>query len=72
MSTTIVTSWATDIAQLGPIYPFVGTEILMYILGLIFWISFHVIQLRKENQAFKEQVEKFGDDKHLQRAVKPQ
>jgi|TARA_B110000093_G_C12798595_1_gene337794 hypothetical protein len=70
MSTTIVTTWATDLSQLGPIYPFVGSEVLMFILGLIFWISFHVIQIRKENQTFKEQIERFGDKQRLQQVVK--
>jgi hypothetical protein len=70
MSTTIVTTWATDLSQLGPIYPVVGSEVLMFILGLIFWISFHVIQIRKENQTFKEQIERFGDKQRLQQVVK--
>ena len=39
MSTTIVETWATDISALGPIYPFVGGEVLFWLLGLIFWIS---------------------------------
>jgi hypothetical protein len=43
---------------------------LMFILGLIFWISFHVIQIRKENQTFKEQIERFGDKQRLQQVVK--
>jgi len=71
MSTTIVTTWATDISQLGPIYPFVGSEFLMFIVAVVFWIGFHIIQFRKENEAFKEQIAKFADAKHLEKAVKP-
>lgn len=49
MSTTIVETWVgTDIAALGPIYPMVGTEIVLVIVGVAAWIAFHVIQARIE------------------------
>lgn len=48
-STTIVESWSgADLAQLGPIYPFVGSEFLLWILGLAFWIGFHILGTRVE------------------------
>lgn len=50
MSTTNVTSWATDIAELGAIYPFVGSEGLMVFLGVVAWIGWHVWQIRHERQ----------------------
>ena len=55
MSTTIVTSWATDLSQLGPVYPFVGSEFLLWILGLVFWLGFHVIQTRAESRALEKE-----------------
>ena len=55
MSTTIVETWSgTDLSQLGPIYPFVGSEFLLWILGLIFWIGFHVLQARIEKKELAE------------------
>lgn len=48
MSTTIVETWATDISQLGPIYPFAGSEVILWIIGLACWIGFHVVQSRQE------------------------
>jgi len=51
MSTTIVESWSgADLSQLGPIYPFVGWEVTLFIAGLIFWLGFHIIQIRIENK----------------------
>lgn len=45
MSTTIVETWSgADLSALGPIYPFVGTEMILFIIGLIFWLAFHFIQ----------------------------
>ena len=54
MSTTIVTNWATNIAELGPIYPFVGYEIFLVGLGIAFWIGFHCIQMKRETKRWRE------------------
>ena len=49
MSTNGMESWAVDLKDLGAIYPFQGSEVLMVIVGLVFWIGWHVIQIRQEN-----------------------
>jgi hypothetical protein len=57
-STTAVDSWqGVDLLTLGPIYPFVGSEFLMWIVGLVFWIGFHVIGTRIENRELKADAE---------------
>ncbi len=48
MSTNGMTSWAVDLADIGAIYPFQGTEFLMVIAGVAFWIIWHVLQFRTE------------------------
>jgi len=48
MSTNGMSSWAVDLADVGAVYPFQGSEFLMFILGLVFWIGWHVMQLRSE------------------------
>jgi hypothetical protein len=49
MSTNGLTSWAVDLKDVGAIYPFQGTEMLLVIVGLVFWIGWHIIQTRQEN-----------------------
>jgi hypothetical protein len=49
MSTNGMTSWAVDLKDVGAIYPFQGSEVLLVIIGLIFWIGWHIIQTRQEN-----------------------
>jgi hypothetical protein len=45
MSTTAVETWAgADLSQIGPIYPMVGTEMILVIVGVLFWLAFHVLQ----------------------------
>ena len=47
-STNGMTSWAVDLKDVAAIYPFQGSEFIMFILGLIFWIGWHILQLRVE------------------------
>lgn len=54
MSTTMVDSWAVDLANVGPVYPFVGTEVIWVILGVAFWIGWHVWQIKFETSAYDE------------------
>ena len=49
MSTNGMTSWAVDLKDVGAIYPFQGWEVVLVILGFIFWIGWHIIQTRQES-----------------------
>jgi len=49
MSTNGMTSWAVDLKDVGAIYPFQGSETVLVILGLAFWIGWHIWQIRNEN-----------------------
>lgn len=69
MATTEVTSWAVDLSTLGPIYPFVGSEMLWFLLGLAFWIGFHVWQMRAESRAFKEDMSKLRTPADIEAAL---
>lgn len=64
MSTNGITSWAVDLEGIGAVYPFQGWEVLMVILGLIFWIGFHVLQIRNEQREFTHEL-KADPDGHL-------
>jgi len=44
-----MTSWAVDLKDVGAIYPFQGTEVLLVILGLAFWIGWHILQTKQES-----------------------
>jgi hypothetical protein len=49
MSTNGMESWAVDLKDVGAIYPFQGAEVVMVIIGLVFWIGWHILQIRQEN-----------------------
>ncbi len=49
------------IADLGPLYPFVGGEFMLFLLGLVSWHDWHSWQIRSENQTVAENLEKLRD-----------
>jgi hypothetical protein len=56
MSTNGMTSWAVDLANVGAIYPFQGTEVALVIVGVVFWVVWHIIQIRQENAEIAEEM----------------
>jgi hypothetical protein len=64
MSTNGLTSWAVDLKDVGAIYPFQGTEVALVILGFVFWIGWHIIQMRQENAEIEKEQrsDERGDD----------
>ena len=70
MATTGIDSWAVDLADIGAVYPFQGTEVIMVIIGVALWIIWHVWQIRFENRTFEEESAKLRDPTVLERAMR--
>jgi hypothetical protein len=70
MSTGNFENWDGDILQIGPIYPFVGWEVLMVILCVIFWVGWHVLQIRMENRELEERASELRKGDNLDKAMK--
>jgi len=69
MSTGSFESWAGTISDIGPIYPFVGSEGLLAIAGLVFWVWWHFKQTKIENQIHEDELKRFGDKESLLKIV---
>lgn len=68
MSTTQVETWTgADLSQIGPLYPMVGTEMMLFIIGLVFWLLFHIMQGRIEKKEFEEDEALARSPERLQR-----
>ena len=65
-----IQSWAVDLATIGPIYPMVGTEFILWILGMAFWIYWHVWQGRHEKRTYDEDMEHLDTPEKLEKAMK--
>ena len=69
MSTNGMTSWAVDLKDVGAIYPFQGLEVLMLILGLVFWIGWHILQARMENTELSHEMDADPEGDEARRAI---
>jgi hypothetical protein len=67
---TGIESWNMNLLEIGPMYPFPGTEFLWVLLGLATWIIWHIMQFRAENRTYAEEEKKFSDKVELQRAMR--
>ncbi len=60
MTTGNFQDWTGAISEIGPIYPFVGTEVLRWILGVVFWIGWHVWNVSTERRAWEKELQRYG------------
>jgi len=63
-----MTSWAVDLKDVGAIYPFQGTETLLVVLGVAFWIGWHIWQIRHENAELAAEKARASGDR-LRKAI---
>ncbi|MCY4446043.1 MAG: hypothetical protein OXC02_06260 [Rhodobacteraceae bacterium] len=67
--TTGISSWALDLAGVGAIYPFQGLEFLFLIIGLVFWIWWHIVCFKMELNRQEEKIKKYGNSKSIKKAI---
>ena len=63
MSTGSFADWAGSIGDIGPIYPFVGIEGFLVLAGVVFWVLWHIVQIRREQQRLKAEDKEFRSGK---------
>jgi len=69
MQTGNFTDWSGNMFDIGPLYPFVGWEVPMVILCAIFWIGWHYLQIRMENQRHDAEALSLRQGDNLQKAL---
>ena len=72
MATTMVDSWAVDLATIGPIYPWVGSEVILWVLGIAFWIGWHIWQGRFESRTYREDLQRLNTSDKIEHAMRDQ
>ena len=70
MTTGQIDSFAGTITDIGPMYPFVGTEVLMVIVGVAFWVIWHILQTKMENRIYEEDMQEYGDQLSMTNILK--
>ena len=69
MNTGLIDNWNGNIADIGPIYPFMGWEVPMVIICLIFWIGWHYLQMRMESRTLDDKARQLREGTNLLQAV---
>lgn len=69
MNTGMIDNWDGSMMDIGPIYPFVGWEVPMVILCVIFWIGWHIWQIKMENRLLDEEARNLRQPGNLQKAL---
>jgi hypothetical protein len=64
-----VANWSGNIADIGPLYPMVGSEGLLVVIGFVFWIGWHIWQFRMENANYHDDVETMKQNGNFHRAL---
>ena len=60
---TGVESWSAEsLAKMDAIYPFVGSEVLLTIVGVVIWIGWQIWQIKFENNSYDEQTSQLQGD----------
>lgn len=70
MSTGMVENWTGDILQIGPLYPFVGSEMILVIVGVVCWIGWHIWQWRMEAHNYHDDMKTLKQGDNLARALR--
>ena len=69
MNTGMLSNWDGNMFDIGPIYPFVGWEVPMVIVGYIFWIGWHYMQMRAENRQLEHEARRLRQGGDLQKLL---
>jgi hypothetical protein len=64
-----IESWAVDLTTIGPAYPMLGSEFILFIIGLVCWIGWHVIQIRNENEIYAEDLKKLDTPEKVKQVM---
>jgi hypothetical protein len=61
--------WDGNVLDLGPLYPFVGSEVLMVVVLVVLWVGWHIAQMVSENRNLENRVRHLRQSGELQKAV---
>lgn len=64
-----LSSWAIDLEGAGAVYPFQGLEWFFVLVGVVFWIAFHVLQIRQERQEWEHHIAPAVEAEHTREAI---
>jgi len=65
-----VGNWQGNIADIGPLYPMVGSEGILTIILIVFWIGWHIVQFRMENRNYEDDLKTLKQNDNMTKALR--
>ena len=62
-------TWAVDLADVGAVYPWLGTEVIMVIVAILAWLIWHFVQIRNEEDEYAEDIKLHGSKESILKAL---
>jgi hypothetical protein len=66
---TGIESWNVDLMGIGPMYPFVGSEVWLAIVGVLSWLIWHFIQAKVEAKEVAAEQAEYAKSGALNKAL---
>ena len=56
--TSTIESWAGNPLELGPMYPWLGSEVVLFLVSLALWLCWMVWHIKTEGDAYSEEAKR--------------
>ena len=67
--TTGIENWLGSMADLGPLYPFAGSEFVLWIIGVALWLVWQISCTRAESRQYQEEIDRHGGKQSLEDTI---
>ncbi len=61
MRTGLIETWAGNPADVGPMYPFVGSEVPLFVVCIVLWIAYTIWQIKHENATYAAELDQLAE-----------
>ena len=62
MHTGLVESWGGNPMELGPLYPFVGSEMILFIICFAMWVTYTIWQMKFETVRYNKEAQALAEN----------
>ncbi len=69
MRTGLIESWTGNPLEIGPMYPLVGLEMLLFVISFALAIIYTIWQLRLEARTYEKETRALGTDAELRSTI---
>ncbi|MCE2437917.1 MAG: hypothetical protein J4F39_00665 [Candidatus Latescibacteria bacterium] len=61
MRTGLIDTWVGNPADVGPMYPFVGYEVPLFVVCIVLWIAYTIWQIKHENATYADELDQLAE-----------